>query len=76
MPDKVLASLTGYLGAGKTAAQPHPERAARKKYAVIVNEHEIGIDGELVVGVDEEQFEMNNGCICRTVRGAVRIIDG
>ena len=49
-----------------------------KKYAVIVNEFgEIGIDNDLVVGADEEVFEMNNGCICCTVRGdLVRIIDG
>src|SRR3974390_631944 len=71
--------LPGYLGAGKTTllnrilSEPHG-----KKYAVIVNEFgEIGIDGDLVVGVDEEVFEMNNGCICCTVRGdLVRIIDG
>jgi G3E family GTPase len=45
---------------------------------VIVNEFgEIGIDNELVVGADEEVFEMNNGCICCTVRGdLVRILDG
>src|ERR1700686_1249310 len=80
MSDKVpVTVLTGYLGAGKTTllnrilSEPHG-----KKYAVIVNEFgEIGIDGELVVGVDEEVFEMNNGCICCTVRGdLVRIIEG
>jgi G3E family GTPase len=71
--------LTGYLGAGKTTllnrilSEPHG-----KKYAVIVNEFgEIGIDNELVVGADEEIFEMNNGCICCTVRGdLMRILDG
>ena len=71
--------LTGYLGAGKTTllnrilSEPHG-----KKYAVIVNEFgEIGIDNDLIVGADEEVFEMNNGCICCTVRGdLVRIIDG
>src|SRR5213075_759454 len=71
--------LTGYLGAGKTTllnrilSEPHGI-----KYAVIVNEFgEIGIDNDLVVGADEEVFEMNNGCICCTVRGdLVRIIDG
>ena len=71
--------LTGYLGAGKTTllnrilSEPHG-----KKYAVIVNEFgEIGIDNELVVGADEEVFEMNNGCICCTVRGdLIRIIEG
>jgi G3E family GTPase len=71
--------LTGYLGAGKTTllnrilSEPHG-----KKYAVIVNEFgEIGIDNDLVVGADEEVFEMNNGCVCCTVRGdLIRIIDG
>ena len=45
---------------------------------MIVNEFgEIGIDNELVVGADEEVFEMNNGCICCTVRGdLIRIIEG
>jgi G3E family GTPase len=80
MSDKVpVTVLTGYLGAGKTTllnrilSEPHGQ-----KYAVIVNEFgEIGIDNELVVGADEEVFEMNNGCICCTVRGdLVRIIDG
>src|SRR6185369_1082147 len=49
-----------------------------KKYAVIVNEFgEVGIDNDLVVGADEEVFEMNNGCICCTVRGdLIRIIAG
>jgi G3E family GTPase len=71
--------LTGYLGAGKTTLlnrillEPHG-----KKFAVIVNEFgEIGIDNDLVVNADEEVFEMNNGCICCTVRGdLVRIIEG
>jgi G3E family GTPase len=80
MSDKIpVTVLTGYLGAGKTTllnrilSEPHG-----KKYAVIVNEFgEIGIDNDLVVGADEEVFEMNNGCICCTVRGdLVRIIDG
>ncbi len=79
-PAKIpVTVLTGYLGAGKTTllnrilSEPHG-----KKFAVIVNEFgEIGIDNELVVNSDEEVFEMNNGCICCTVRGdLVRIIDG
>ncbi|HEY4141662.1 MAG TPA: GTP-binding protein [Pseudolabrys sp.] len=79
-PEKIpVTVLTGYLGAGKTTllnrilSEPHG-----KKYAVIVNEFgEIGIDNELIVNADEEVFEMNNGCICCTVRGdLVRIIDG
>jgi G3E family GTPase len=80
MSDKVpVTVLTGYLGAGKTTllnrilSEPHGQ-----KYAVIVNEFgEIGIDNDLVVGADEEVFEMNNGCICCTVRGdLIRIIEG
>ncbi|MCZ8258881.1 MAG: GTP-binding protein [Beijerinckiaceae bacterium] len=79
MTDKIpVTVLTGYLGAGKTTllnrilSEPHG-----KKYAVIVNEFgEIGIDNDLVVGADEEVFEMNNGCICCTVRGdLIRIIE-
>jgi G3E family GTPase len=47
-----------------------------QKIAVIVNEYvEVGIDNQLVVGVDEEILEMNNGCICCTVGGAlIRIL--
>jgi len=80
MSDKIpVTVLTGYLGAGKTTllnrilTEPHG-----KKFAVIVNEFgEIGIDNDLVVGADEEVFEMNNGCICCTVRGdLIRIIEG
>ena len=71
--------LTGYLGAGKTTllnrilTEQHG-----KKYAVVVNEFgEIGIDNDLVVETDEEVFEMNNGCICCTVRGdLIRILSG
>ncbi|KQP16410.1 GTP-binding protein [Methylobacterium sp. Leaf93] len=71
--------LTGYLGAGKTTllnrilTENHG-----KRYAVIVNEFgEIGIDNDLVIGADEEVFEMNNGCVCCTVRGdLIRIMDG
>lgn len=69
--------LTGYLGAGKTTLLNHILTGDHgKKVAVIVNEFgEIGIDHQLVVGVDEEIFEMNNGCICCTVRGdLIRII--
>jgi G3E family GTPase len=71
--------LTGYLGAGKTTllnrilTEQHG-----KKYAVIINEFgELGIDNDLVVNADEEVFEMNNGCICCTVRGdLIRIVGG
>jgi G3E family GTPase len=71
--------LTGYLGAGKTTllnrilTEDHG-----KRYAVIVNEFgEIGIDNDLIVGADEEVFEMNNGCVCCTVRGdLIRVVQG
>ena len=71
--------LTGYLGAGKTTllnrilSEDHG-----KKYAVIVNEFgEVGIDNDLIVGADEEVFEMNNGCVCCTVRGdLIRVLAG
>jgi G3E family GTPase len=69
--------LTGFLGAGKTTllnrilTENHG-----KRIAVIENEFgEIGIDQALVINADEEVFEMNNGCICCTVRGdLIRIL--
>ena len=69
--------LTGFLGSGKTTllnrilTEEHGHRIA-----VIENEFgEIGIDNELVINADEEIFEMNNGCICCTVRGdLIRIL--
>ncbi|MDQ0252747.1 G3E family GTPase [Evansella vedderi] len=69
--------LTGFLGAGKTTLLNYILSANHgKKIAVIVNEFgEVGIDNQLVVGADEEIFEMNNGCICCTVRGdLIRIL--
>ncbi len=69
--------LTGYLGAGKTTLLNHILTYEHgKKVAVIVNEFgEVGIDNQLVISTDEEIFEMNNGCICCTVRGdLIRII--
>lgn len=80
MTDKTpVTVLTGYLGAGKTTllnrilSEDHG-----KRYAVIVNEFgEVGIDNELIVGADEEVFEMNNGCVCCTVRGdLIRVLSG
>ena len=80
MTDKTpVTVLTGYLGAGKTTllnrilSEDHG-----KRYAVIVNEFgEVGIDNDLIVGADEEVFEMNNGCVCCTVRGdLIRVLSG
>jgi G3E family GTPase len=79
MTQTPVTVLTGYLGAGKTTllnrilSEQHGGR-----YAVIVNEFgEVGIDNDLIVNADEEIFEMNNGCICCTVRGdLIRIVQG
>jgi G3E family GTPase len=71
--------LTGYLGAGKTTLLNRILTETHgKRYAVIVNEFgEIGIDNDLVVAADEEIYEMNNGCICCTVRGdLIRVLAG
>ena len=71
--------LTGYLGAGKTTLLNRVLTENHgKRYAVIVNEFgEVGIDNELVAHSDEEIFEMNNGCICCTVRGdLIRMVGG
>ncbi len=72
-----ITVLTGFLGSGKTTllnrilAENHGQRIA-----VIENEFgEVGIDHQLVIGAEEEIFEMNNGCICCTVRGdLIRIL--
>ena len=69
--------LTGYLGAGKTTLLNRIlSESHGKKYAVVINEFgELGVDNDLVVDADEEVFEMNNGCICCTVRGdLIRIV--
>src|SRR5579859_224958 len=69
--------LTGFLGSGKTTllnrilTENHGQRIA-----VIENEFgEIGVDQDLVINAEEEIFEMNNGCVCCTVRGdLIRIL--
>ena len=83
MPDAAhqipVTVLTGYLGAGKTTLLNRIlSETHGKRFAVIVNEFgEVGIDNDLIVDADEELFEINNGCICCTVRGdLVRIIAG
>ena len=70
--------LTGFLGAGKTTLlnrilkEPHGE-----KIAVIENEFgEEGVDNEILADSKEQIVEMNNGCICCTVRGdLIRILN-
>ncbi len=78
MPNKIpVTVLTGFLGSGKTTllnrilTESHGQRIA-----VIENEFgEVGVDQDLVINADEEIFEMNNGCICCTVRGdLIRIL--
>jgi G3E family GTPase len=69
--------LTGFLGSGKTTLlnrilkEDHGQRIA-----VIENEFgEVGVDNEIIETGDEQIVEMNNGCICCTVRGdLIRIL--
>ncbi len=69
--------VTGFLGSGKTTLVNYilTEQHGRR-IAVIENEFgEVGIDDALVIDAEEEIFEMNNGCICCTVRGdLIRIL--
>lgn len=71
--------LTGFLGAGKTTLLNHILKSNTHglRIAVIENEFgEVGVDDALVIETEEEIFEMNNGCICCTVRGdLLRILD-
>jgi G3E family GTPase len=69
--------LTGFLGSGKTTLLNHILTEQHgKRIAVIENEFgEVGVDDALVLDAEEEIFEMNNGCICCTVRGdLIRIL--
>jgi G3E family GTPase len=69
--------VTGFLGSGKTTLVNYIlSENHGKRIAVIENEFgEIGIDDALVIDAEEEIFEMNNGCICCTVRGdLIRIL--
>jgi G3E family GTPase len=58
--------ITGFLGSGKTTLLNNLiKKHHNKKFAIIENEFgEIGIDGGLIVGVNDNIFELTNGCIC------------
>lgn len=76
-PAVPVTIITGYLGSGKTTLLNRILSSEHGiKVAIIVNEFgQVGIDGQLVIKADEEIVEMNNGCICCTVRGdLIRII--
>src|SRR3954462_1070250 len=69
--------LTGFLGAGKTTLLNRILKEDHgKRIAVIENEFgETGVDSEIIEKTDEQIIEMNNGCICCTVRGdLIRIL--
>src|SRR3990172_9109123 len=69
--------LTGFLGAGKTTLLNRILREEHgKKIAVIENEFgEVGVDSDLIEKSEEQILELNNGCICCTVRGdLIRIL--
>ena len=63
--------LTGFLGAGKTTLLNRLLTGDHgRRIAVIVNEFgEVGIDHHLLLTSDQEVVQMNNGCMCCTVRG-------
>jgi G3E family GTPase len=62
--------LTGFLGAGKTTLLNYIlKQQSAYKFGIIVNEiGEIGIDGQLVENASDEMVQLNNGCVCCTVR--------
>ena len=62
--------LTGFLGAGKTTLLNYIlKQQSAYKFGIIVNEiGAIGIDGQLVENAADEMVQLNNGCVCCTVR--------
>jgi G3E family GTPase len=63
--------LVGFLGSGKTTlANRILSEQHNQRIAVIVNEFgDVGIDGQLIVGVDDNVVELSNGCLCCTMQG-------
>jgi len=69
--------LTGFLGSGKTTLLNRILKEDHgRRIAVIENEFgEVGVDNDIIESGDEQIVEMNNGCICCTVRGdLIRIL--
>jgi G3E family GTPase len=69
--------LTGFLGSGKTTLLNRILKEDHgKRIAVIENEFgEVGVDSEIIESGEEQIVEMNNGCVCCTVRGdLIRIL--
>jgi G3E family GTPase len=72
LPQKAsVVILTGFLGSGKTTLLNRILTGEHgRRVAVIINEFgEVGIDHHLLLSSDQEVVQMNNGCVCCTVRG-------
>ena len=74
--DKIpVTILTGFLGAGKTTLLNQLVEKSQKRLALIINEFgDIGIDGDLVCSAEDQILELNNGCLCCTVKGDLTLI--
>lgn len=70
-PPTPITLLTGFLGSGKTTLLNHLLSAqVAERIVIVVNEFgDVNIDSSLVVGTSEDMIELQNGCICCTVRG-------
>src|SRR6476469_6293680 len=70
-PKASVIILTGFLGSGKTTLLNRILTAEHgRRVAVIVNEFgAVGIDHHLLLASNQEVVQMNNGCVCCTVRG-------
>lgn len=71
MSSKIPVTIvSGFLGAGKTTLI---NKVLKEKHgehiAVVINEFgEIGVDHQFVLDVEEEIYQMDNGCLCCTLR--------